>query len=284
MRTIEYLTDPLLRDHYWPGVVTAVLIAAMAAPLSVLVVLKRLAFIGQGISHAAFGGVGLALVVGLGVGIGLDLVVLGFAIASALTISWMTKHGRTNADTAIGIVLAVCMAAGFLLHAEAGAAAGRAGRPAPPTLESVLFGSFTLVGWSDTAVAAVGTALVLGLLVLLRRPMLFWAFDETVCTIHGVRAAVMRQSLLVLLAVAVVVTMKLAGIVLATALLVLPGAIALRMASSMRRVMALSTCIGLAGVVAGIVLSFETGLQTGPCVVGVLAGMFAAVSAVKSLA
>ena len=62
LRTIEYFTDPVLRGMYWPSVGTGLAVAALAAPLSVLVVLKRLAFIGQGISHAAFGGWGLASV------------------------------------------------------------------------------------------------------------------------------------------------------------------------------------------------------------------------------
>ncbi len=280
MRTIEYLTSPELAGLYWPGVVTGMIVGVLGGLLSVLVVLKRLAFIGQGVSHAAFGGVGLAYLLGVtgatraGAGT-LLAIVLGFSVAAALGIAWLSSRRGTRTDTAIGIVLALSMALGFVLLREAGVRAAAAGRAAPPDIESVLFGSIVSVGWGDALVGGAGL-LVVGLTMFwLRRPMLFWAFDEEACEAFGAPGARMKLVLLVLLALAVVVTVKLAGVVLATALFVLPGAIALRLSDRLATVVGVSVGAGLVGVLGGLVLSFELNRQGGPMIVLVLIALYA---------
>ena len=89
MRTIEYLTDPALGPLYYPGLVTAVLVTLLCAPLSVFVVLKRLAFVGQGVSHAAFGGVGVAVLVAATTGAGLSPggAAAGWGVAAVLRVA-----------------------------------------------------------------------------------------------------------------------------------------------------------------------------------------------------
>ncbi len=117
MKTLHYLTDPDLAPIFWPPVVTALAVAAMCSLVSVLVVLKRLAFIGQGISHAALGGVGVAVALGfvgagLGHATGQFVVVLAFCLGSALLIGAMSEKGKTEGDTAIGVVLVGTMSLG----------------------------------------------------------------------------------------------------------------------------------------------------------------------------
>ncbi len=262
---------------YWPGVVVAVVVAVGAGLLSVPVVLRRLAFIGQGVSHAAFGGVGLAAVLGLAAGsaasdAGMLGVVAAFCIASALGISWLSDRSRVQTDTAIGIVLAVSMGVGFLLLRHAAEIAPPGARP--PGVESVLFGSLLTVRWIDAILGGAAMAGVVVALWWLRRPMLFWAFDDSASGAFGVRDGVMKTMLLVLLAVTVIVTMKLAGIVLTTALLVLPGAIALRVSDRLGPVLWASVGAALLGVLGGIVVSLELDWQTGPAIVLVLAALY----------
>lgn len=284
VRTIEYLTDPSLLGLFWPGITAALLIALMSGPLSVLVVLRRMAFIGQGISHAAFGGVGLALLLGLGATaagtLAIDGVTLAFSLLAGGLIAWLSARTSTQVDTAIGVVLAVCMAAGFVMHGVAATRAHDAGLPALPSLESILFGMIHPRLWIDAAVALVATVLVMGTLAVLRRGLVFWAFDEPVSIVHGVRAGRMHGVALVLVTLAVIVTMKLAGIVLASALLVLPGAAALRLGLRLSATLLAATLISVLGAAAGLVLSFESGLPPGPCVVGVLALAYAAALAI----
>ncbi len=282
MRTIEYLTEPGLAGIYWPMVLAGFAIALTCATLSVVVVLKRLAFIGQGVSHAAFGGVGVAYVVGVtGVGslgqeLGLLGIVLGFCVVSALTIAHFGREDR--ADSVIAIVLVGAMALGFILFEVAGRSAAAGGRVSPPGVESVLFGSFTGVGWRSAVLAWVVALVVMGVTWALRRRVVFWAFDEPAAEAFGLRTRVLGAVQMVLLALAIVVTMRLAGVILATALLVLPGAIALRLSRRSVVVFVLAQIAAVVGVLGGLVLSFEADLQQGPSVVGVLLGMLVVVA------
>lgn len=278
MQTIELLTGPSA-DLFWPAVVAAVAVAVMCGLLSVLVVLCRLAFVGQGVSHAAFGGVGLAYAMGLtGVTAGGELALFAvvglFSLAAALAIAWMSGGRRAQADTAIGIVLVGAMALGFILLGVAAERAASAGRPAPPGIEAVLFGSIYEVGRAEMWAAWAALALTVGVLVAVWRPMLFWAFDVQSAGAFGVRGGVMRVLLLVLLTLAIVVTMRLAGVVLVTALLVLPGAAAVRVSDRLWRVVGWSVGLGVLGVLGGLVVSFELDQQAGPCIVGVLVVLY----------
>ncbi len=287
MKTIEYLTSGDLAGLYWPIVLAGVAIALCCSALSVLVVLRRLAFIGQGVSHAAFGGVGIAAVLGVAstggafAELAMLAIVLCFCIAGALAIARFGDEHR--ADTAIGIVLAGAMALGVVLIDLAARRALARGQPAPAGVESVLFGSFTSVT-DTTAWIAWGVALlVVGGLWLGRRRIVFWAFDPAACEAFGLDRARIRSIVMVLLALAIVVTMRLAGVILATALLVLPGAIALRLSRRWGAVLALAHGAGLVGVLGGLVLSFEANLQPGPSVVAVLLLMLFAASTVPRI-
>ncbi|MEO0484121.1 MAG: metal ABC transporter permease [Planctomycetota bacterium] len=295
MRTIEYLTDPALGPLYYPGLVTAVLVALLCAPLSVLVVLKRLAFVGQGVSHAAFGGVGVAVLVAATTGAGLfgpvgQAVVGASCVGSALMIWWLSHRDRSDggrttrhADTAIGLVLAGSMALGLVLHRKAGELAADAGRQAPPSLESVLFGSVWEAGWPSAVAAAVLLVAVLGGLVWWRRPLIFWAFDDAAAEAAGVPTGRMRLVLLVLLALAVLAAVRLAGVVLATAMLILPGMTALELSRRLWPVVVAGFGLALASVLLGLVLSFEAEIATGPAVVFVQIGMYAVVRGVRAV-
>lgn len=281
-------------------VVTGLAIAMVCSVLSPVVVLRRLSFVGQGISHAAFGGIGVAaLLVTLGAGtvrlwsaspVGQFAVVLLFCMACAVLIAWLTDRGAAQADTAIGIVLVGSMTIGAILIQRASeiqatpawrasAAAWREANPgAGLTIqgwESILFGSIVAVDWRDAAIAGAVAAGILAVLWWSRRPMLFWAFDEPAAPAFGVRAAAMKYLLVVLLTLAIVTAMRLAGVVLATALLVLPGAAALRVSDRLGRVMLLSVGAGLLGVLGGLVLAFEADtMPPGACIVAVLVLVF----------
>ncbi|MFO0833068.1 MAG: metal ABC transporter permease [Phycisphaerales bacterium] len=281
MQTLHYLTDPVLAPIFWPPVATAFAVAVMCSLVSVLVVLKRLAFVGQGISHAALGGVGVAVALGLvGAGIsqatGQFLVVLAFCLGSALLIGAMSEKGKTEGDTAIGVVLVASMSLGaLLLHKFS---------TSTVSWESFLFGSINDVGWRDAAIAGAAALGTLVTLWLARRPLVFWAFDAQVAQAVGVRSALMKLLLMTVLALATVVTMKLAGVVLATAMLVLPGAAALRVSNRWARVLALAMVFGILGIVGGLVLSFEFDWLPGASIVLTLTAVFGACWGIGRLA
>ncbi|MCG3121975.1 MAG: Manganese transport system membrane protein MntB [Phycisphaerales bacterium] len=275
MKTIEYLSNPVMFNLLMPGIVTGLFMAVMCAALSVLVVLKKLSFIGQGISHAAFGGMGIAAVLGLtGMGaaaLGQFGVVVAFCLASALIIAWLSGRGSTSADTAIGIVLVASMClGGILLHISMSRATGSPGT----AWESVLFGSILERSATEAWLALLAAAVVLGAAWWCRRPLLFWAFDEAAAPAFGVSGPRMRNLLLVLLCLAIVTAMKVSGVVLPTAMLVLPAASALSVSDRLWPVFAISQAAALTGVVVGIVASLELGWPPGPCVVATLTLLF----------
>ena len=271
MKTIEYLFEPVNAGLFWPGVAAALVVAILCAPLSLFVVLKRMAFIGQGVSHAAFGGVGLALYISALAGSGgwggwHQFAVLVFAAGAGLGISVLST--RQGTDTAIGIVLAVCMAVGFELYRLAAGVASRTpGVAGPPGIEDVLFGSVLNVTTGGAVATAIAAVLVLGSLWAIRRPLTAWAFDEATAGSLGISGGRMRAALLLMLSVAVVATMQIAGVVLATAMLIIPGAIGLARGRTLAGAMAWSVCSAVVGVVAGLLVTFELGMQPGPSVV-----------------
>lgn len=282
MKTIDYLSDPMLAGMYWPSIVTGAALALMCSLLSVLVVLKRMAFVGQGVSHAAFGGMGIAALLAaitgstatIGVSTGQYAIVFAFCLGAGLLMALLSRRGKIESDTAIGIVLVASMAVGSLLIFATRSTV---------QWESFLFGSILQVGWTDAIIACVVGAIILAALVVTRRPLLFWAFDENAARAWGVRTRLMQLILMVMLTLATVTAMRLAGVVLATALLVLPGAAALRLSRRMGRVLLFSILGGVFGVLAGIILGFEIDVPPGACIVCVLTLYFAVAMAYELL-
>ena len=269
----ETLREPLL---------AGVAIALMCSALSVLVVVKKLGFIGQGISHSAFGGVGTAaMLAALGLvqtgGAGEFGVVLVFCVAAALGMAFTGRKREVSVDAAIGLFLVASMAVGGLLvNAAQGVAASRGRAPDVRSWESILFGSILVSGRSDVILGWSVAAMVLGAVWWWRRRLVFWAFDEETSRAFGVPTAAVKALVMVLLALAVVTSMKLAGVVLATALLVLPGATALKLTDRLWPCVLLACAAGVAGVVAGLLASALLDWQPGPCIVLVMTALFLA--------
>jgi len=255
-------------------------LALMCSVLSVLVVVKRLGFIGQGISHSAFGGVGVsAMLAALGVisagGAAEFGIVLGFCVLTALGMIAAEGQRKTSVDAAIGLFLVASMAVGGLLSHAAQRVAPQFGQPADSrSWESILFGSIIVTDRRDVVIGWVACIVVVGMLWWWRRAVTFWAFDEHTARAFGVPTGAVKSLVMILLAVAVVTAMKLAGVVLATALLVLPGATALRLSDKLGRTLALAVGVGTTGVLGGLCASLLFDLQPGPCMVLVMTGMF----------
>ncbi|MGQ0629309.1 MAG: metal ABC transporter permease [Phycisphaerales bacterium] len=267
--------------------VAGLAIALMCSVLSVLVVVRRLGFIGQGISHSAFGGVGVAaLLAAAGVivpgGAAEFGVIAIFCTGAALGMTFVGQgrredgRGAVSVDAAIGLFLVGSMAAGGLLVQGAQRVAQANGRAADMrSWESILFGSILVNGPMD-AWLGWGVALaVLGAAWWWRRPLLFQTLDDQTAEAFGVPTAMVRGLVTVLLAVAVVTSMKLAGVVLATALLVLPGATALKLTDRLGPCLTIAVATGMVGVLSGITLSLLLDWQPGPCIVLVMTGEFA---------
>lgn len=272
-----------------PALIAALLVAVIGAPLSVFVVLKRLAFIGQGVSHAAFGGVGVALLLGVAGATMLSsalqmLIVLGFSVGAALLIAALGRTARGRLDTAIGIVLSASMALGFVLftiaesrhnHDEQGLAT-ESHADEHHVIEEILFGNILDTNWNGVLATLAGAGFILIMLWSMRHKFIFWCFDESVCSSYAVRSVRVGNLLLMLLAVAVVLSMQVVGVILAGAVLVLPGAAALQLSGKLWGVVSWSIAIALLGTIVGFAIGTQTQWPVGPSIVLVYASSYIA--------
>lgn len=288
MRTLEYLQSAGDRQMLLYALLAGLGVATMCAMLSVIVVVKRLGFIGQGVSHSAFGGIGVASLLGAlglaseGGAVQMAVIVL-FCLGAAIGMGAIGERRSVQMDTSIGVFLVGSMALGAVLVQVARAMAVDNGRAASvQPWESILFGSVLNSSGLDVVASCAVAMVVAGAAWLVRRPLMFWAVDEEASRAFGVPERAVKLVLMVLLSLAIVVAMRIAGVILATALLVLPGATALRLTSRWAGALVISLGVGVTGIVGGLVLSLETDWQTGPSIVLVMIGLFV-VSMVSTL-
>ncbi|MBC7247717.1 MAG: metal ABC transporter permease [Actinobacteria bacterium] len=244
------------------ALVGGVLIAVTCSLLSFFVVVRRLAFVGMGISHAAFGGVAL----GLAAGVDPVLAAGGFCALVAVGIGWLAHKGRFHEDTVIGILFVTAMALGVVLVRVANAY--------NLDIMSYLFGSILALDWSDVAlIAAVGSLALLYELIFFKE-LLFISFDRETAIASGLPVLAVDHGFLVMLSLVIVVSIKLVGIILVSALLVIPAATGMQLSRNYRGVMALSLVTGLAAVLLGLYVSFHYDVASGSAIVLVLFALF----------
>ncbi|MFW6330601.1 MAG: metal ABC transporter permease [Gemmatimonadota bacterium] len=237
------------------------------AVLAFFVVLRRMAFVGVGISHAALGGVAL------GVLLGIDplAAALVFSVAVAWLIGAVAGRGKLSEETAIGIFFPTAMALGVALMA---------GTPAyRQDLLSYLFGNILLVQAGDLVFAGILVGVSLLVTTFFFKELLFASVDEEAARAAGLPAARLRYLLLTLLAVTIVSAIKVVGIVLVSAFLVIPAATAQLLAPGVRSMMLLSIAAALASVLGGLWLSWIVDLPSGAAIVLLAAAIFFAAMA-----
>ncbi len=244
------------------ALLTGSILGATCAVLGVFVVLRRMAFIGVGISHAALGGVALGLLVGAP-----PLAAAGvFSVGVAWVIGWITRRGEVSEDTAIGIFFSTAMALGVALISLS--------RTYRQDLMGYLFGNILWVGPGDLwfLIALAGGSL--GILALLFKEFLFLGVDEEAARAAGLPAAFLNYLLLSILALTVVAAMKLVGIILISAFLVIPAATGQTLARSVGEMVVLSVAAALVSVAMGLWLSWLWNLPSGASVVLFAAALF----------
>jgi len=249
------VADLLSLNFMQNALVAALIVSVLCAVISFFVVLKRLSFIGVGISHSAFGGVSLGVLLGINP----TITAIIFAVGAALAIGRVSRKSEIHEDTAIGILFAATMALGILLISLS--------RSYTVDLFGFLFGNILAVTRQDILVIAILSACVLALVKLFFKELLFLSFDEEMAQVSGLPAAFLYYMLLGLMAVTVVVSIKIVGIILVSALLVIPGAASYRLTFNYRRMLLISVLVALASSVAGLVASYYLDLPSGATIV-----------------
>jgi ABC-type Mn2+/Zn2+ transport system permease subunit len=237
------------------ALLVGLIIGSVCAVIGVYVVLRGISFIGAGISHAAFGGVAL------GFALGINPVIA--AVIFCLGVSWgigvVSKRGEVREDTAVGVFFAATMALGVL---AIGLTKGY-----QLDLFGYLFGSILAVSKGDLIASAVLGGIVLLTVALLYKELLFISFDQEMAEVVGVPAERIHLVLLGLIALTVVMSMKIVGIILVSALIVTPAAAAYQLTEDFRKMMALSVMAGVFATTGGLLLSYRLNTGSGATIV-----------------
>ena len=244
------------------ALVGGILIAITCSLMSFFIIVRRLAFAGMGISHAAFGGVAI----GIAAGVNPIVTAGGFCVLVACGIGWFSRKGKLHEDTIIGILFSAAMAMGVVLIAAA--------KAYNQDLLSYLFGSILAISWIDVIALGVLCALAVGFMVLFFKELLFFSFDEETATASGIPVRTVYYGLLITIALTIVVSIKLVGIILISALIVIPGATGLQLSRNYRRVILFSLASGIISVVVGLQLSFSFNVASGATIVLVMFALF----------
>ncbi|MDP9023508.1 MAG: metal ABC transporter permease [Actinomycetota bacterium] len=268
---MSWLTGPLWDYAFFrDALAVAILAGAIAGALGAYVVVRRMSYIAHGLSHAVLGGAAVAGALHVNVLLGAGV----WAFVSALLIERVARRRGLYADTAIGIVTTASFAIGVAVIS----AAGRWQR----NLESFLFGNVLGVDSTDI-VLAVAVAVVVAAVVIARyRPLLFVTFDREVAAIHGVRVDRYEVLFALLLTAGVVASMRVLGVLLVAAAVVIPPATARVLTDRFEVLVPLGAALGAGSAVPGLYLSWYAGIASGAAIVLVQAGMLAVAAAVRA--
>jgi manganese/iron transport system permease protein len=259
---LEHLLEPLQFGFMQRGLLASVLVAAVCGILGSFVVLKGLAFIGDALAHASFGGVALAFVLGANIYLGAFV----FALATAFGIGAISRRGRVSFDTAIGVLFSGTFALGILIIS-------RVDRYTTD-LFAYLFGDVLSITEEDLwTIAALGLV-VLALVAAFYRQLLFAAFDPTIAAASGIPARFLEYLLLALLGVTIVTAIQAVGIIMVVALLVTPSATAYLFASRFHHMILASVAVGSFSALLGIYLSYYLDLASGAAIILVATALF----------
>lgn len=249
------------------GIFSALTLGALGA----FVTTRKMSFMGDGVAHASLAGIALAILLGWAP----VPVALGFSVIIALLIYFLEKKIKISADMAIAIIFTTGMALGILLLSFY--------QGYQPELISYLFGNILTISNIDLIAIVAVSVLVLGFLLFFYRRILFSTFDSVGAYLSGLKVWLYDIFLYIAIALAVIVSIKLVGIILVSALLVLPSAISRLFSQSFKSFILLASLSALIIVVSGLILSYYLNLPSGATIVLLGTCLFMVASLIKGL-
>ncbi|MCC5953852.1 MAG: metal ABC transporter permease [Acidimicrobiia bacterium] len=264
---MHLLTEPFEYDFFTNALIAGVLVGALCGALGVFVVLRRMSYIGQGLSQSVLGGVAPAAVAGIDPYLG----AVAATLTAGLLIHYVGRQHGVRPDAAIGIVSTAMFAFGVALVSV--------NRDRAVNLTDLLFGNILGVTTTDIALVA-STAVVMAVLgFVFYKTLTFTVVDAAGAAAHGVRAASIELAFTVALAAVVVVSIRIVGVLLIAAVIVIPASTARLVNRSFGPLVATSALLGVSAAVIGLFVSFHVDVASGPAIVLTSSAVFAAVLA-----
>ncbi len=255
----------MLEPFFLRALAASLGLAVVAAPLGCFVVWQRMAYFGETVAQAGLIGVALGLALQMDVTWGVLIV----ALAVAGLLLWFMRQKLVAMDSVLGLLHHAALAAGVIATSMI--------KGAPVDLTGFLFGDVFAVTGTDVAVILIGGAGVLAVIAWLWQPLLRLAVHEDLAAAEGVDRETVRTVFIVLLAVAIAVAMKIVGILLVMAFLVVPAVAARPLSGTPERMVVLTGLIAAASVIAGLWVSASVDSPGGPSIVLIMS-LLAAVS------
>jgi len=255
------LLEPFQFSFMVNALVISTIVAVPCALLSVFLVLKGWALMGDAMSHAVFPGIVLAWIAGIPLAIGAFIAGLFCAVATG----YLDDNSRIKRDTLMGIVFSGMFGAGLVLYVSI---------QSEVHLDHILFGDMLGVSFSDiiqTAVITLGIALIIG---LKWKDLLLHAFDPHQAKASGLNTALLHYGLLCMIALTIVATLKSVGIILSISLLIAPGAIAILMTRKFSHALLLAVVMSVITSFMGVYLSFFIDSAPAPTIVVLFSLLF----------
>ncbi len=259
---MSLITEPFAYEFFRQGVLASVLVGALCGMLGVYIILRRMSYIGHGLSHSVFGGAVVGYVASLNFYLAAGL----WGFLSALAINATARRRRIGADAAIGIITTASFAVGVALISKT--------RSFTRNFEAALFGNILGVTPTDLVVVAVVTIAVAAFILLFYKPLLFMTFDVEVAPIYGVNVGAVDSLFALAMAATIVASINVVGVTLIAATLVIPSTTARLLTDSFGRMIVISTIIGALAGVLGMYVSYWLDISSGATIVLLEAAAF----------
>lgn len=250
------MDEPLFR-----ALIAGIGVAVIAGPIGLFVVWRRMAFFGDTLAHAAL----LGIVLGYGAGLGADTGVVLTCIGVAVVLTVLQRQKLLAGDTILGVLSHGSLALGLIIL----------GGSAEDLLD-FLFGDILSVSWAGVAWVYGGGVVVLAMLFVLWRPLLAATINEDLAAVEGVPVTILHLGFMVMLAIVVALAMKVVGILMVTALLIIPAAAARPWSNSPEQMAVLAAVAGFLAVGGGLWGSIAFDAPSGPSIVVAALILFAA--------
>ena len=245
----------MLDDFFIRALVAGTGMALIAGPLGCLVVWRRLAYFGDTLSHAALLGVALGLLLQ----VSLTLAVLAVCVGVALVLLVLQRRANLSSDALLGLLSHASLAIGMVVLASM--------TWVRIDLMGLLFGDILAVSLQDIAIIWIGGGVVLAVLATIWRPLFAATVSSELAEAEGMNPARSNLFFMLLMAVVIAISMKLVGVLLITAMLIIPAATARRFAKGPEVMAVLSALAGIMAVAGGLFGSLSLDLPSGPAIV-----------------
>ncbi len=258
MNIMEVLSIPFVQYALIGGILVGILLSF----LSLFIYVNKWSFINIGISHAAFGG----LAIGFYFGMNPSLTGSIFAILVGILIGFISKKGKLHEDITIGILLSFSMAFGVILISLS--------NNYNSDLFAFLFGNILTITKDDIVFISIFTVFTLIFLFKTLDKLLYISFNEEIAYVDGIKTNIYYYSLIAVIAVATVLSIKLVGSILSSAMMILPAAISSQIFWHYKKILAFSIISSVFIIILGIIISFQFNLPSGATIVLVYSIVF----------